>query len=243
VILSHKHQFIFFKPTKVGGTSVEVSLAQHCVEGDVVTNDAFDSSRYKDIARPQKGFYNHIDPASAKRRIPDDIWRTYRKITIIRNPWDLCVSRYWWEMSHVHAVDRVRSFGNFSLALDYLKNPHFSEDVIRSIRWKLHKPDAPNDFDLFIRLFPHVYTNTRFYLDDEGHDVSDTYLRFEHLDDDYRTLCKELDIPYEELPHLKTGIRKDKRHYSTMYTSQTRESVARIFSRDIDRFKYSFEYK
>ena len=38
MIISHRHKFIFLKAQKVAGTSVEVALAQHCGEDDIVTS-------------------------------------------------------------------------------------------------------------------------------------------------------------------------------------------------------------
>ena len=37
MIISPCHKFIFLKPRMVAGTSVEVTLAQHCGEDDIVT--------------------------------------------------------------------------------------------------------------------------------------------------------------------------------------------------------------
>ena len=37
MIISHRHKFVFLKPRKVAGTSVEVALARHCGEEDIVT--------------------------------------------------------------------------------------------------------------------------------------------------------------------------------------------------------------
>ena len=37
MIISPSHGFIFFKPLKSAGSSVEYALAQHCAEGDLIT--------------------------------------------------------------------------------------------------------------------------------------------------------------------------------------------------------------
>ena len=38
MIVSHKHKFIFFKPWKVGGNSVEHKLITHCGDDDIRDN-------------------------------------------------------------------------------------------------------------------------------------------------------------------------------------------------------------
>ena len=37
MIISHKHKFIFFKTRKTAGSSIQVTLAKHCGEDDIIT--------------------------------------------------------------------------------------------------------------------------------------------------------------------------------------------------------------
>ena len=37
MIISHKHKFIFFKSKKTAGSSIQVTLAKHCGEDDIIT--------------------------------------------------------------------------------------------------------------------------------------------------------------------------------------------------------------
>jgi len=102
MIISHKYKFIFIKPTKVAGTSIEVALAKHCGNKDIVTpvtkySPDSDSEKYSHPAKNYTGFYNHISPEEIKGKVGEEIYDNYFKFTIVRNPWDLAVSRYWWE--------------------------------------------------------------------------------------------------------------------------------------------------
>jgi hypothetical protein len=56
----------------------------------------------KEVARavrrktiPRK-FYNHIPAIECKEKIGADIWNEYTKISIVRNPWDVTISMYYW---------------------------------------------------------------------------------------------------------------------------------------------------
>ncbi len=108
------------KTTKTAGTSVEIALSKFCGPDDVITplsrNDGkmrtrlgypgpqnhylpISSYGVKDfvnwlIKRDKKHFFNHISAKEVKAYIGDRVWRSYYKFCIERNPWDRCISLY-----------------------------------------------------------------------------------------------------------------------------------------------------
>jgi len=78
MIISHKHKFIFFKPWKVGGNSVEYNLSNQCGKRDTVDT-------------------NHTNPRDVINLIGKKRYNKYFKFTITRNPWDRMVSYFWWQ--------------------------------------------------------------------------------------------------------------------------------------------------
>lgn len=78
MIISHKHKFIFFKPWKVGGNSVEHNLSNQCGKWDIVDT-------------------NHTNPGDVINLIGEKKYNKYFKFTITRNPWDRMVSYFWWQ--------------------------------------------------------------------------------------------------------------------------------------------------
>ena len=126
MIISHDHRLIFIKTKKTAGTSFEIALSRFCGEQDTLTP----ISEKDELTREEMGFagprnynlvrkngetrkvklYNHIDALSLKRVLDPDIWKSYRKIAIIRDPYDCLVSWYYWS---VRGKKRRPSFWGF----------------------------------------------------------------------------------------------------------------------------------
>ncbi len=245
MIISHQHKFIFSKPRKVAGTSVEVALSKHCGPDDIITENVagkdIDEDSYVDYARNQKGYYNHIKPKRIIKRIGKQMWDEYFTFTIVRNPWDMLVSRYIWNLKN--ATPRTRP----AQALKELSEEPFTVErygkVVMSTKREIFGTElsASDDFRAFLlKKLPTNATNTPYYFSRKGVPYNDFVIRYEHLDADYETVCGKIGIPYEPLPSLKTKTRT-KREYADFYDKELQEWVAKHYATEIDTFGYTFE--
>ncbi|MFC1784118.1 sulfotransferase family 2 domain-containing protein [Candidatus Neomarinimicrobiota bacterium] len=237
MIISHKYKFIFIKPIKVAGTSVEVALAKHCGNEDIVTpitkySKFSDEDEYFHSPINYEGYYNHIPPRKIKEKIGNKIWDNYIKFTIVRNPWDLIVSRYYWRrpikrnlITHLYEIK------------ESILNPKFYIAALKICAQYL----MFYNFKYYINNSYEDLTNTRFYFDSKEKPICDFYIRYEYLEQDYEKVCKRIGIPYEKLPLTKTKHRKNKLNYSRFYNKDTQNLIHKLFKKDIDFFKYKFE--
>src|SRR5262249_43190633 len=117
-------RFIFVKTLKTAGTSIEVFLSQHCGPDDVVTPIL----PHVDPHRPRNhdGYFNHIPAAAIRDRVGPDVWRTYFKFCVERNPWDKTLSYY--HMTNAReggglSFDRYLARSDFPLNLPKYTDP------------------------------------------------------------------------------------------------------------------------
>jgi len=243
MIISHRHKFIYLKARKVAGTSVEVALAEHCEDGDILPpvgrfDREWDEDEYDHPGGTQRGYSRHSPLISVRKRVGRTSWDTYFKFSIVRNPWDLVVSQYHWATRPV-----TRTVGaSLSRFWRYPRNigknvTSLGMSLARPV-WKLE--DVSFDFFVahMLRYYPH---NDPFYFDRSGSVGLDFLIRYENLQDDYTSVCARIGIPASQLPSLKTRSRAGRRHYSTYYDDRTRELVRKAYHRHIDHFGYRFE--
>jgi len=252
MIISHKYKFIFFKPTKVAGTSVEISLARNCGDKDVITplgeySNKSDEDSYEHFARNYEGFFVHIPPEEIKEKVSKKVWDSYFKFTIVRNPYDYLISRYWWEVGQpsLKIKWRVRGFLD-TIVKNILKPKNYKESSKKLWLITLNKVTEVYPlfyFKFFLKNLQPIFINRRFYFDEAGKPYANFYIKFENLEKDFKKVCKKLGIPYSSLPKTKTKYRKSKKHFSEYYNNETSKIVAQKCKDEINYFKYTLNEK
>jgi hypothetical protein len=133
MILSHKYKFIFIKTAKTAGTSIEVFLSRYCGPEDILTPitppiEGHQPRNYEGFINPipeilerpgkffsalqhsifsREKFYRHMPASEVQKRVPAEVWNSYFKFCVERNPWDKVLSHY-----HMHVA---REGGSLSL--------------------------------------------------------------------------------------------------------------------------------
>ncbi|MGY8779204.1 MAG: sulfotransferase family 2 domain-containing protein [Longimicrobiales bacterium] len=208
MIISHRHKFIFLKPRKVAGTSVEVALGRHCGDEDIITpigsfNAAWDQDDYVHRGKTWPGYTRHAPLKQVRAQIGSSIWDQYFKFSIVRNPWDLVVSQYHWA-TRAGASDRtlVEALSRFLTRPTRLRR-----NLLIFGRW-LGFDVQKISFEFFATYMLGYYPlNRHYYFDHSGRVALDHVIRYENLESGFREVCELIGIPASDLPSLKSKLR------------------------------------
>ena len=224
MIISHSHKFIFIKSTKTAGTSLEAALSHCCSNGDVVTelgdyrHNRDENGNWVHRAMNSEGFEQEEPALSIRAKVGAEIWSSYFKFSIARNPWDRAVSSFSW-----HAR----------------KNPRPRKRLIHRLGVPFDEmAGVKRQFAQFVR--DDLKTNDRFYIID-GELCVDYVIRYENLSKDFDEVCRRIGLSPGKLPHLKAGLREDGRHYSEYFDAEARALVEQRHQHDVRLFGYRFE--
>jgi hypothetical protein len=105
MLVSHKNRFVYTKTVKTGGTSVESYFEPFCMnEGEwelLHARDEYVSESgvvgFRGVGLPVgTRWWNHMPAALIKERLGDDLWSSYLKFCIIRNPFEKAASMFYY---------------------------------------------------------------------------------------------------------------------------------------------------
>ncbi len=136
MIVSHAHKFIFLKTQKCAGTSIELALSEICGPDDIITRVPAADEKMRKGRGPQNEdipvqfrpfdwrlrsalrlrtsqagtrYFNHMSAKAIRAAMDPVLFNAYRKLTVVRNPWDREVSLYYWtyrDRSHRPSFDQ-----------------------------------------------------------------------------------------------------------------------------------------
>jgi len=230
MIVSHQYRFIFIKTHKTAGSSMEMALGPLCGPDDIVT--PMESNAKTDIPR---NFHENTPIGRAYARS-----RWFRK----------CIDRHSpllgaWYYEHMPAI-RVRQLVGEDVWKTYHKfcferNPW--DKAVSYYNWKKFGQERKMpDFKTWVMQKTHrLPMDARLYFD-EDKCLMDEVLDYDDFVAGFTGVCARLGIPFRgEMPREKTNITKQKVDCRTYYDDESREKIASVFPREIQRMGYRFD--
>lgn len=223
MLVSHSHAFIYLKTRKTAGTLVEMALQPWCMPSlddpveerthAIVSGRGVVGQRmtpWEELRREDRIWFNHIPAVQLRNLLGDRIWRRYRKIIVIRNPFDRMVSRFHWSTGFAAAY--IESAGQAEPVADdrdFADVKQEFRDFVLGNRWT-------DDIEI-----AHV----------DGAFCADLVIRYENLAADLGAVASELELEPARLrlPVTKDGSRHRRGRAVAEYFD--RETIDRVMSR------------
>ena len=209
MLISDSHQFIFLRMRKVASTSMKTILLPMCLPRPAGKIAHLKSRAWLEWDYHKYVFRAHDDIRAAQKRMPEESFKQYFKFAFVRNPWDRLVSEY-----------------NFLL-----------ERPAHGRHKKVTKLDGFKQF-IQMQIPRNDAYQTNMLCDKQGNLLMDFVGKLENLDHDWKIVCKQIGIPYQQLQRKNTSQHQ---HYQDYYDTEIRRLVARHWSREIDLFEYTFD--
>jgi hypothetical protein len=158
---------------------------------------------------------NHLPAVLLRELIGFEVWERLYSFAFVRNPWDLVVSSFNYMMQ------------------TYSNDPNTALVDRDYVEFATRNGGFPG----YVQLFPVLQSPmSTMITDDDDRIIVKHVARFENLAAEVETISAGLGIALQ-VPHVNASQRGSYREY---YDDETRDIVARHFSRDIERFGYEF---
>ena len=235
MIISHKHKFIFVRPRKTAGTTMQNVLSKICGEDDIITS-GYDKGN-RNIENSCWNGHPHPHLWDIKKLVGDEMWKDYFKFTFVRNPFDITVSRFFWNIKgkgqkgyDTTKKDFKRWFENYTSTNLFHNAEYYSANLAYPFLVDMNCVSPDNT-----PLYQSGVLNRAIDLDFIG--------RFENLESDFNFLCDKIGIDRLKLKdgNSKTKTRKAKINYKEWYDEKMINVMNSCFEKDLDLLGYNFE--
>ncbi len=221
MLVSHRHRFIYTKTVKTAGTSVEIYFEEACLppDSDVIRGHAIAETvtdagiiGYRGVDPGESRYYNHMPASDVRALVGPEVWDSYFKFCVIRNPFDKLVS-LWWVI--------IRS------------DPRYPDIVcdastIRSefSNWCEQSAARAVDRDMYLI---------------DGQVAMDGFIRYESLVADLKHVCDRVGFPFwpDNLGQYKSGLRASHLPFVDYYEPAAARAVRDVFGWELDYFGYT----
>lgn len=210
-LVSHRHNFVYLKTFKTGGTSTEMALERLCApaghrpshaQPTIISDDGIIAARRHFAKEDTTGWVSHMPAPALREKLGEDVWDSYLKVASLRNPFDKAVSWFWF----AHRDRKPAELADpIALFRDFLK----SREAVGHFR-------SRNDVDWRVCTIG-------------GRVIVDRPLRLETLEVDLTDLCGTLGVDIADLPipHVKNDPRSADRFDVTDYFDEPTADILR----------------
>ncbi|WP_263834161.1 sulfotransferase family protein [Salinibacter sp.] len=222
MILSHEHEFIFVHIPRTAGTRLSKEICkkigikkwrEYIGEPEELINREgnYMGNKYSGEYRRWEG-NKHISAVDLKKRLDKDVWKSYFKFAVVRNPWDRVLSLYLKRIKDSALPSRI--INNCKICFNSYLNMKFNIG------------------------FGGYKRQTDFILDREENMFLDYVGKYERMESDLRKISEKIGIDLNVKGKYDSTMERD---YREFYLFGSEKIIEDIFIEEIKMFGYSFE--
>ena len=230
--ISHAENIIFIHIPKTGGGSIEKSLG---IFGED-NNGSLNPNLNILYGKKNNKLLQHLTISEIKA-IKNKEYKTYKKITFVRNPFDKLLSEYFW---------RIQLYGKNKIDFKYF----LMEEVIpRKNKINTYVKNFYKDEKIISSMDIHYMEQYKFLINNNNLDV-DFIGKFENFESDFKKLFNKKLLNYKinksKVDYFYYFSKKflpkfiKKRLYRKFYDNDSRKLVEQEYKKDLDLFNYNF---
>lgn len=217
-MISHQHKCIFIHISKCAGSSIESAFGI-----DISDNTEKNNRNLFGWNSTRQFFLQHATPQELLdgNFITQEIWDSYFKFIIVRNPYSRALSDYLWVMQDLKIAGSFEEFLTMDAAFGKMKD----KTEIANYR-----------ADHLTKQIDYFFIN--------GDEIRyDFVLRFENLQGDLNAVSTQLGLPSGFFDKQINTSKKKYEHYSYFYSKAKRKLVENKYAADLQFLGYIFEDK
>ena len=257
MVYLHNKNLLFFKAQKVAGTSFEIALSYYADDPrhDIITA----ISPIDEVLRMQLGYAlprnwstdrqserHYLEAVEKLSRITSDPSRplnsSQRRLDReCRSTFRRCNGKIF--MNHMLPDEVAREMGrklyDGAFRISIVRDPY--EMLVSKAFWKLRdEADYRKHFvDTVDQLIGDGETNVHYYVDENGNDTCDFYIRYENLESDIRSIDTQLGTDlWSLMPRTKHQCRKDRRPARELLSEDQMRAYYATNQAEFERFDY-----
>jgi len=209
VIISFKHNYIYFRPRKTGSSTIEYLLSRRLGPEDILAGGrVLEKSGMSEAAVALSvRLATHATARQVKDVVPEAFWERCYKFASERHPYEKAVSLAFYRMHKRERRGVEAQTREFARVLD-----------------QVVKGDIYVGFETYSL---------------EGKPVADDFVRHETFDEDLRRIAKRLRLWLpRRLPRLKGNLRLDRRPAAEILSDEQKETIFRQCRQEFEFFGY-----
>jgi len=164
-----------------------------------------------------------------RTQIGDEIWNSYLKFCVVRDPFDKAVSAFFHFKKGREAAG-VRS--------EYKSPKQRIHSLLSLFRVTPKFSSLGEEFEYWLKSGSMVIDRDKYMID--GAFCIDFVIRYECLQADMESLCEAIGVKWDSgrLPEFKKGIRDDKVSLAEIFTAKSVKIISTLYAYEMERFGY-----